>query len=76
MKPIDLSRWAIDYAGAERKHLEALRIKIAATGEDSITVALTKNALGELYLTMGELEKAQPMLEGADAVRSRSLGFE
>jgi tetratricopeptide (TPR) repeat protein len=59
-----------DYAGAERKHLEALRLKIQGNGEHSIQVALTKNGLGELYLKMGELDKAQNMLEGADAIRS------
>lgn len=35
--------------GAKRKHLEALRMKIAASGEKSIHFGLTKNAPGELY---------------------------
>jgi len=45
-------------AGAEEKHLEALAIRIQSLGEDSIGVALTKNALGELYLEMGRLDDA------------------
>ncbi|KUJ22048.1 uncharacterized protein LY89DRAFT_681383 [Mollisia scopiformis] len=59
-----------NHKGAEQKHLEALGMKISAAGEDSVPVALTKNALGELYLTMGELDKAQTMLEAADVIRS------
>ena len=66
-----------DFAGAEKKHLEALRMKIIGSGEDSIPVALTKNGLGELYLKMGELDKAQKMLEESYAVRSsKSVYFE
>src|SRR6187402_1273892 len=62
-----------DLAGAEQKHLEALRVKIAASGENSIHVALTKNALGELYLKTGELDKALEMFEAADIIRTRRL---
>lgn len=62
-----------DFAGAEKKHLKALQMKIAASGDQSIHVGLTKNGLGELYLTMGRLDEAQAMLEAADSIRTRML---
>lgn len=65
-----------NFTGAEQKHLEALRMKISTAGENSIPVALTKNALGELYLKMNELDKAQTMLEAAERVRSGIRGQE
>ncbi len=64
-----------DLAAAEQKHLQALRVKIAASGEESIHVALTKNSLGELYLLMSELDKALEMLEAADAIRTRKWSW-
>jgi hypothetical protein len=62
-----------DLVGAEKMQLEALALKIKATGLDSIEVALTKNALGELYLDMNKLDEAQKMLEDAEAIRSSEI---
>lgn len=64
-----------DYDGAEKKFLESLNLKVAAVGQDSIQVALSRNALGELYLKMDRLDDAQQMLEDADRVRSRKSTF-
>lgn len=61
---------ARDYIAAERKYLSSLQLKIEAYGEDTVHAALTKNALGELYLTIGRMDDALKMLEGADRVRS------
>lgn len=54
---------------AEAKYLAALRIRIAATGANSIQTALTKNSLGDLYLEMGRLDDAQKNLEEAYEIR-------
>jgi hypothetical protein len=43
----------------KENHLEALAIKTRTTGPNSIGVALTKNAIRELYVKMGKLDKAQ-----------------
>jgi tetratricopeptide (TPR) repeat protein len=59
-----------DLNSAEKKYLEALGIKTRVMGEKSTGVALTKNGLGELYMTMGKLNDAQKMLEDAAAIRS------
>ncbi|KAB8295241.1 hypothetical protein EYC80_007155 [Monilinia laxa] len=60
-----------DFVGAEKLFLESLRLKIECTGEDSIQAALSKNALGELYMKLdGRWEDAKKMLEDADRVRS------
>jgi predicted Zn-dependent protease len=65
-----------NYAGAEKKHLEAIALKVAAVGQDSIQAALSRNALGELYLKMNRLNDAQQMLEDADRVRrSKSISL-
>ena len=64
-----------NHAAAEKKHLEALELKIRATGQNSIGVALTKNALGELYLKIGKLDEAAKMLEDADQIRNGELIF-
>ncbi|KAH8593513.1 hypothetical protein B0O99DRAFT_627390 [Bisporella sp. PMI_857] len=65
-----------DYLGAERKHLQALAMKIKATNENSTGVALTKNALGELYMKMNRLDEAQAMLEAAAAIRGPDRNFD
>ncbi|KAJ8067407.1 hypothetical protein OCU04_004757 [Sclerotinia nivalis] len=66
-----------DLAGAEKLFLESLRLKIKGTGEDSIQTALSKNALGELYMKMeGKWEDAKKLLEDADRVRSRIDDFD
>jgi tetratricopeptide (TPR) repeat protein len=58
---------------AEKKYLESLALKKRATGENSTGVALTKNALGELYMKMGRLDEAQALLEHAEQIRSGEL---
>jgi len=60
-----------DLAGAELKHLEALRVKEAGLGTDHITTAVSYNGLGELYLQMGQLDKAEEYLNKALRVRER-----
>src|SRR5690242_3948135 len=59
-----------DFAASEAKYLEALQIRRSAPGIPDISVALTLNALGELYLKMGRLDDAERMLIDADAIRS------
>lgn len=54
-----------DYNGAEKKHLQALKIKRESPNGSKIGIGLTLNALGDLYLTMGRLDDAQKMLEEA-----------
>jgi len=62
-----------DLAGAEKKHLEALAIKIRSLGEDSIGVALTKNSLEELYLPMEGLDDTQKIFDYEDRQPSFSI---
>ncbi|EJD03981.1 uncharacterized protein FOMMEDRAFT_155104 [Fomitiporia mediterranea MF3/22] len=62
-----------DQEGAERLHLQALAIKEEAFGKDSIQVALTRNALGEVQLLMGKLEEAENNLKIAVRIRNESL---
>jgi len=40
------------YHAAEQKYLRSLEIKLRHFGENSVTTALSHNALGELYITM------------------------
>ncbi|KAF5363519.1 hypothetical protein D9756_000978 [Leucocoprinus leucothites] len=58
-----------DYQGAEKLYLSSLQIKLDALGEDHTTTALSRNALGELYLTMGRLDDAEDQLKRAFRVR-------
>lgn len=60
-----------DFAGAERKHLEAIRMKEAGVGTGHITTAISYNGLGELYLKMEQLNKAEEYLNKALRVRER-----
>ncbi|EGG09604.1 uncharacterized protein MELLADRAFT_61077 [Melampsora larici-populina 98AG31] len=57
------------YEKEEVALLNALERKIATSGAQSHTVALTKNSLGELYIDMGRLNEAQKFLEEAEIVR-------
>ena len=71
-----------DLSGAERLHLQAIQMKEETIGVDDVTTALSYNGLGELYLTMDNLDKAEEYLVKALHVReikgpnrtSRSLG--
>ncbi|KAH6662263.1 hypothetical protein B0J14DRAFT_496214 [Halenospora varia] len=65
-----------DFAASEAKYLEALQIRRSAPGIPDISVALTLNALGELYLKMGRLDDAERMLIDADAIRSDEDDFD
>jgi len=61
---IDLNNEAIQleragkFPEAEAKYLEALRMKLRDPNPNYISIGVTQNALGELYLLMAELEKA------------------
>ncbi|EDO02553.1 predicted protein [Sclerotinia sclerotiorum 1980 UF-70] len=66
-----------DFTGAEKLFLQSLQLKIESTGDESIQSALSKNALGELYLKMeGRWEDVRRFLEGADAVRGAIDDFD
>ncbi len=62
-----------DYATAERLWIEVLAIKdaIMPGGADSEGSALTRNAMGELYLKMGRYDEAEKLLKKAVSVRER-----
>ncbi|KAG0708866.1 hypothetical protein DFH29DRAFT_889410 [Suillus ampliporus] len=60
-----------DNAGAERLHLRALDLKISAVGENNSITAITRNALGELYLEMDRIADAEEQLKKAVSVRMR-----
>ncbi|TFK93456.1 hypothetical protein K466DRAFT_537921 [Polyporus arcularius HHB13444] len=61
-----------DLQGAERLHLQAIEVKEASLGTDHVTTALSYNGLGELYLTMQRLDKAEEYLDKALRVREHS----
>jgi len=63
-----------DYATAERLWIEVLAIKdgIMPGGADSEGSALTRNAMGELYLKMGRYDEAEKLLKKAMSVRGRT----
>ncbi|KAI0361587.1 hypothetical protein OH77DRAFT_1417867 [Trametes cingulata] len=75
---VDLNNQALrlerqgDLQGAERAHLEAIRVKEAGLGTDHFTTAVSYNGLGELYLKMGRLDQAEEYLNKALRVRSQS----
>ncbi|PIL31938.1 hypothetical protein GSI_06642 [Ganoderma sinense ZZ0214-1] len=60
-----------DLAGAERKHIEAIQMKEASVGADHVSTAISYNGLGELYLKMELLDKAEEYLNQALRVRER-----
>ena len=64
-----LSR-AGDLAGAERLHLKALDVKLRNMGPTAFSTSISYNELGETYLKMRELEKAESNLKKAIEIRS------
>lgn len=58
------------YQAAEQKYLKALDIKLKNIGENTITTALSHNALGELYIAMDRLDEAEKHLEIAVRIRN------
>ena len=61
-----------DLEGAERMHLRAIEVKEASLGPGDMTTAVSYNGLGELYLTMQRLDKAEEYLNKALRVREHS----
>src|ERR1700678_1742029 len=59
-----------DLTTAERLHLEAIKVKEASLGIDAVGTALSYNAIGELYLEMKKLDKAEEYLSKAVAIRN------
>ncbi|KAK4684754.1 hypothetical protein P7C73_g5411, partial [Tremellales sp. Uapishka_1] len=62
-----------DHRLSIKLHRQALAIKIAAFGENSVHSAITLNGLGEELLEVGELDEAETVLKKAYAVR-KNLG--
>ncbi|KAF8168108.1 hypothetical protein B0H34DRAFT_684248 [Crassisporium funariophilum] len=60
-----------DLATAERLHLQAIAVKEAGLGVNTVTTALSYNALGELYLQMKKLDEAEKYLKKAVAIRNK-----
>ncbi|KAI0639427.1 hypothetical protein C8Q77DRAFT_1046295 [Trametes polyzona] len=75
---VDLNNHALrldrlgDLQGAEWAHLEAIRVKEAGLGVDHFTTAVSYNGLGELYLKINNIDKAEEFLNKALNVRTRS----
>ncbi|KAG9219668.1 hypothetical protein CCMSSC00406_0006010 [Pleurotus cornucopiae] len=59
-----------DFPEAERLYLSAIDVKERHLGPNAITTALSRNALGEVYLQMGKMEEAEDNLTKVLAVRS------
>lgn len=59
-----------DLLAAEQFHLRALELKERHLGPDAVSTALTKNALGELYIKLGKLDEAEGHLKKAVDIRS------
>jgi tetratricopeptide (TPR) repeat protein len=59
-----------DLHGAVRLHLQAIELKERRLGEDSVSVAISRNALGELYVRMGKYEDAEANLKKAVTIRN------
>jgi len=58
------------------KLLEALRLKIEHTGEKSVQTGMTRNALGEIYMEMGNADEAKVHLEEALECRNKLPNFD
>lgn len=61
---------------SEALHKEALILKLATFGPDSIQAALTRNALGMEQLRQGELEEAEFSLTEAVRIRNTVPDFD
>lgn len=59
-----------DFAGAERLHLKALDIKLRGMGPTAFSTSISYNELGETYIKMRELEKAESNLKKAIEIRN------
>lgn len=59
-----------DLVTAERLHLEALAIKEQHMGVNSVATALTRNALGELYMKLNRLDDAELNFRKAIEIRN------
>ncbi|RDB29550.1 hypothetical protein Hypma_015534 [Hypsizygus marmoreus] len=57
---------------AERLHLQAIAVKESGLGRNAVSTALSRNALGELYIKMGRLDEAEDNLKKAIAVRNHA----
>jgi len=82
LKAVDLSNEAnqLRMSGkreeALEKMLEVLKMKIAATGEQSIHTGVTRNTLGEMYMEMDKPDEAQKHLEEALECRKKMPNFD
>lgn len=66
-----------DHAGALRVYKQALQIKVDSFGEDSIQAALTRNAIGEECVRLGDLDRAETEFKHALRVReANKAGFD
>lgn len=58
------------YGAAEQLFLKALELKIKTIGENGISTALSRNALGKLYIDTDRLDDAEKHLELAVKIRN------
>lgn len=69
----NLAREAGQLDRALQLHLEALDLKIRAFSENSVQAALSFNTLGETYLKIGTLDKAEEVIKKALLVTNERL---
>lgn len=58
-----------DDEDAEQRHRQALELKIANFGADSVNTAISYNALGEALLRKGKVAEAEEVLQKAVVIR-------
>ena len=61
-----------DLLRAESLHLEAIAIKENGVGPSAVSTALSRNALGELYVELGRLDAAEVNLKKAVEIRNHA----
>lgn len=61
-----------DLLRAESLHLEAIAIKEKGVDPDAVSTALSRNALGELYIKLGRVDDAEVNLKKAVAIRNHA----